>query len=133
MSELEGTPQMQGSARRPKILISGRGRVWCRLPGRSFWPSLSTAPCDAAALVLDDNVFYGYGPGDQLRRWTDTYPHYRFRLHVSEPQRYGVVESTPTAWPCPSRRSRHGRGPTSPSPACTSTTTTSSNRAQAPP
>jgi glucose-1-phosphate thymidylyltransferase len=47
---------------------------------------------EAAALVLGDNVFYGAGLGDQLKRWRDPSGGVVFGYHVADPERYGVVE-----------------------------------------
>jgi glucose-1-phosphate thymidylyltransferase len=47
---------------------------------------------DAVALVLGDNIFYGTGLGNSLRRHTDLKGGHVFAHHVSEPSAYGVVE-----------------------------------------
>ncbi|MBC7947582.1 MAG: glucose-1-phosphate thymidylyltransferase RfbA [Chitinophagaceae bacterium] len=47
---------------------------------------------DKVALVLGDNIFYGTGLGRQLRNLTDVDGGYVFAHHVSDPERYGVVE-----------------------------------------
>jgi glucose-1-phosphate thymidylyltransferase len=47
---------------------------------------------EKVALVLGDNIFYGSRLGVQLRGLTDLDGGYVFAYHVSDPQRYGVVE-----------------------------------------
>jgi glucose-1-phosphate thymidylyltransferase len=47
---------------------------------------------DRVALVLGDNIFYGPGFGEQLRRFQDIDGAAIFAYHVADPQRYGVVE-----------------------------------------
>lgn len=47
---------------------------------------------DKAALILGDNIFYGFGLGDQLRRYTSTDGAVVFGLWVPDPERYGVIE-----------------------------------------
>jgi len=47
---------------------------------------------DKVALVLGDNIFYGPGFGDQLKQYTDPDGGVVFAYHVSDPERYGVVE-----------------------------------------
>lgn len=47
---------------------------------------------DKVALVLGDNIFYGTGLGSQLQKLTDVEGGYVFAYHVSDPERYGVVE-----------------------------------------
>lgn len=47
---------------------------------------------DAAALVLGDNIFYGYGMGNLLKNKTNPDGGVVFAYHVSDPERYGVVE-----------------------------------------
>jgi glucose-1-phosphate thymidylyltransferase len=44
------------------------------------------------ALVLGDNIFYGYGLGRQLKTLRDIEGGYVFAYQVSDPDRYGVVE-----------------------------------------
>lgn len=47
---------------------------------------------DKVALVLGDNIFYGAGLGGQLKALTNVEGGYVFAYHVSDPERYGVVE-----------------------------------------
>jgi glucose-1-phosphate thymidylyltransferase len=47
---------------------------------------------DKVALVLGDNIFYGAGLGRQLKTLADVEGGYVFAYHVSDPERYGVVE-----------------------------------------
>lgn len=47
---------------------------------------------DKAALVLGDNIFHGAGLGSQLKMLSDIEGGYVFAYHVSDPERYGVVE-----------------------------------------
>ena len=47
---------------------------------------------DKVALVLGDNIFYGQDFGDQLAKYTDVDGAAVFAYHVSDPERYGVVE-----------------------------------------
>lgn len=47
---------------------------------------------DKVALVLGDNIFYGYGMGNQLKKLVDVEGGYVFAYHVADPERYGVVE-----------------------------------------
>jgi glucose-1-phosphate thymidylyltransferase len=47
---------------------------------------------DKVALVLGDNIFYGYGLGEQLQRYTDPDGAVVFGLWVPDPERYGVLE-----------------------------------------
>ncbi|MGB0931076.1 MAG: glucose-1-phosphate thymidylyltransferase RfbA [Chitinophagales bacterium] len=47
---------------------------------------------DKVCLVLGDNVFYGSGLGDQLAKLNDVDGGVVFAYHVSDPERYGVVE-----------------------------------------
>jgi glucose-1-phosphate thymidylyltransferase len=43
-------------------------------------------------LVLGDNIFYGSGMGQLLRKFSDPSGGVVFAYHVSDPERYGVVE-----------------------------------------
>ena len=47
---------------------------------------------DKVALVLGDNIFYGYGLGRQLKTLCEVQGGYVFAYQVSDPERYGVVE-----------------------------------------
>lgn len=47
---------------------------------------------DKVALILGDNIFYGSGFGDLIRKNTDPDGAVIFAAYVSDPQRYGVVE-----------------------------------------
>jgi glucose-1-phosphate thymidylyltransferase len=47
---------------------------------------------DKVALVLGDNIFYGAGLGNQLQKLNDINGGYVFAYHVSDPERYGVIE-----------------------------------------
>lgn len=47
---------------------------------------------DSVALVLGDNIFYGAGLGEKLSKNTDPDGGIVYAYHVSDPERYGVVE-----------------------------------------
>jgi glucose-1-phosphate thymidylyltransferase len=47
---------------------------------------------DKVALVLGDNIFYGRGLGEKLARNRDADGGIVYAYHVSDPERYGVVE-----------------------------------------
>jgi glucose-1-phosphate thymidylyltransferase len=47
---------------------------------------------DPVALVLGDNIFYGSGLGDKLRKNTTPDGGIVYAYHVSDPERYGVVQ-----------------------------------------
>jgi glucose-1-phosphate thymidylyltransferase len=47
---------------------------------------------DSVAMILGDNIFYGYGLGAQLKSLTDPAGGAVFAYHVADPERYGVVE-----------------------------------------
>jgi glucose-1-phosphate thymidylyltransferase len=46
---------------------------------------------DKVALILGDNIFYGYGLGRQLKKLSNVQGGYVFAYQVSDPERYGVV------------------------------------------
>jgi glucose-1-phosphate thymidylyltransferase len=59
-----------------------------------------------SCLVLGDNIFFGHGLPDQMRRVRQTLDGAAvFAYHVADPERYGVVNSMNTAAPFPSRKS----------------------------
>src|SRR5690348_15541240 len=47
---------------------------------------------DNVALVLGDNIFYGVGLGEQLSKNNNPDGGIVYAYHVSDPERYGVVE-----------------------------------------
>jgi glucose-1-phosphate thymidylyltransferase len=47
---------------------------------------------DKVALVLGDNIFYGHGYGNSLKKCTNPDGGIVFAYQVSDPERYGVVE-----------------------------------------
>ncbi len=47
---------------------------------------------EKVALVLGDNIFYGSGLGEKLQQNTDPEGGIVYAYHVSDPERYGVVE-----------------------------------------
>jgi glucose-1-phosphate thymidylyltransferase len=47
---------------------------------------------ESVALVLGDNIFYGVGLGEQLAKNTSPDGGIVYAYHVSDPERYGVVE-----------------------------------------
>jgi glucose-1-phosphate thymidylyltransferase len=46
----------------------------------------------SCALILGDNLFYGAGLGNQLQKYNSVDGAQIFAYHVSDPERYGVVE-----------------------------------------
>src|SRR6187399_875561 len=47
---------------------------------------------DSVALILGDNIFYGTGFSELIRSFNDVDGAAIFAYHVSDPERYGVVE-----------------------------------------
>lgn len=47
---------------------------------------------DKVALILGDNIFYGFGMDNLLQKHTNPTGGVVYAYHVSDPQRYGVVE-----------------------------------------
>ncbi|MDQ3075863.1 MAG: glucose-1-phosphate thymidylyltransferase RfbA [bacterium] len=47
---------------------------------------------DSVALILGDNIFYGYGFGENLEKVAKSGENTVFAYEVSDPERYGVVE-----------------------------------------
>ena len=47
---------------------------------------------DSVALILGDNIFHGTGLQDLLQKYNNTEGGVVFAYHVSDPERYGVVE-----------------------------------------
>jgi glucose-1-phosphate thymidylyltransferase len=47
---------------------------------------------DKVALILGDNIFYGSGLGTLMQQYKDPTGGVVFAYHVSDPERYGVVE-----------------------------------------
>jgi len=47
---------------------------------------------DSVSLILGDNIFYGSGMGPKLQALTQPNGAYVFAYHVSDPERYGVVD-----------------------------------------
>jgi len=47
---------------------------------------------DTVALILGDNIFYGIGLGNRLKEYTEQIGGTIFAYHVTNPERYGVVE-----------------------------------------
>jgi glucose-1-phosphate thymidylyltransferase len=47
---------------------------------------------EPVAMILGDNIFYGYGLGAQLKQHTTPDGGAVFAYHVADPERYGVVE-----------------------------------------
>jgi glucose-1-phosphate thymidylyltransferase len=47
---------------------------------------------DKVALILGDNIFYGSGLGTLMQQYKDPMGGVVFAYHVSDPERYGVVE-----------------------------------------
>lgn len=93
------TPQDQAQFQR---LLGDGSRLGCRFEyavqdeprglAEAFIIGADFVGDDKVALILGDNIFYGVGLGEQLRRYTDPVGGVVFAYHVSDPERYGVVE-----------------------------------------
>ncbi len=59
---------------------------------QAFLIGASFIGTDPVALILGDNIFYGSGLGTFLQRYVQPQGAIIFAYHVTEPQRYGVVE-----------------------------------------
>ncbi|MBK5269754.1 MAG: glucose-1-phosphate thymidylyltransferase RfbA [Bacteroidia bacterium] len=85
-----------------KRLLGDGSQVGCRfeyavqeLPNglaQAFVIGQSFIGNDKVALILGDNIFYGFGLGRQLQKLTDVEGGYVFAYEVSDPERYGVIE-----------------------------------------
>jgi glucose-1-phosphate thymidylyltransferase len=85
-----------------KRLLGDGSQVGCRFEyaiqevpnglARAFVIGSSFIGDDKAALILGDNIFYGTGLGNQLKKLNDIEGGYVFAYHVSDPERYGVIE-----------------------------------------
>src|SRR5258705_2281631 len=85
-----------------KRLLGDGKQVGCRFEyavqeipnglAQAFVIGASFIGTDKVALVLGDNIFYGAGLGNQLKKLNDIEGGYVFAYHVSDPERYGVVE-----------------------------------------
>lgn len=93
------TPEDNSSFRR---LLGDGSQIGCRFEyaiqdvpnglAQAFVIGESFIGIDKVALVLGDNIFYGVGLGSQLKKLADVQGGYVFAYHVSDPERYGVVE-----------------------------------------
>jgi len=93
------TPEDQESFRR---LLGDGSQLGCRfeyavqpLPrglADAFIVGADFIGTDKVALVLGDNIFYGHGFGNSLKRCTNPDGGIVFAYQVSDPERYGVVE-----------------------------------------
>lgn len=93
------TPKDEGQFRH---LLGDGSRVGCRFEyavqseprglADAFIVGAGFVGQDKVCLILGDNIFYGVGLGDQLKRYTDPAGGVVFAYHVSDPERYGVVD-----------------------------------------
>jgi glucose-1-phosphate thymidylyltransferase len=93
------TPEDNASFKR---LLGDGSQVGCRFEyavqevpnglAQAFVIGASFIGDDKVALILGDNIFYGTGLGRQLQAISDVDGGYVFAYHVSDPERYGVVE-----------------------------------------
>ena len=93
------TPEDQGQFQR----LLGDGAQWgCRIEyaiqdaprglAEAFIIGADFIGDGPVAMVLGDNIFYGYGLGNQLKGYRDPDGGAVFAYHVADPERYGVVE-----------------------------------------
>lgn len=85
-----------------KRLLGDGSHVGCRFEyaiqekpnglAQAFVIGASFIAKEKVALVLGDNIFYGAGLGSQLKTLANVEGGYVFAYHVSDPERYGVVE-----------------------------------------
>jgi len=93
------TPADQDQFRR---LLGDGARLGCRFEyavqaeprglADAFIVGADFVGADKVCLILGDNIFYGVGLGEQLKQYTDPDGGVVFAYHVSDPERYGVVE-----------------------------------------
>lgn len=83
---LLGDGSQYGCSFEYKIQETPRGLADAFILGEEFIGS------DSVGMVLGDNIFYGVGLGDQLKKSQDPDGGIIFAYHVSDPERYGVVE-----------------------------------------
>src|SRR4028119_675345 len=85
-----------------KRLLSDGSQVGCRFEyaeqevpnglAQAFVIGAEFIGSDKVALVLGDNIFYGSGLGETLVKNTNPEGGIVYAYHVSDPERYGVVE-----------------------------------------
>ncbi len=93
------TPRDQDQFRR---LLGDGSQLGCRFAyavqdqpnglAEAFLIGAEFIAADSVALVLGDNLFYGSALGQQLQQHVDPAGGVIFAYHVSDPERYGVVE-----------------------------------------
>jgi len=84
--ELLGDGKELGCSFSYKIQYEANGLAQAFVLGKEFIGN------DKVALILGDNIFYGVGLGAQLEHCTNVEGGLVFAYHVSDPERYGVVE-----------------------------------------
>ncbi len=85
-----------------KRLLGGGDQVGCRFQyaeqiipnglAQAFVIGKKFIGNDSVALVLGDNIFYGSDLGHKLKQFTEPKGGTIFAYHVSDPERYGVVD-----------------------------------------
>ena len=83
---LLGTGERWGCSFSYAVQTEPRGLADAFLVGAEFIAG------EPVALVLGDNIFYGWGLGEQLQRYRDPAGAVVFGLWVPDPERYGVIE-----------------------------------------